>query len=71
MVVFLLTYRDKFPPTYPVKYASWVALAWALLGVALTVFLVATQPAKLRDTERVYVEDEMVAAGARPATEPA
>jgi amino acid transporter len=57
----------KAPPTYPVKYANWVALAWTILGLVLTAVLVATRPGKLRDMERVYVEDETVAPAATPA----
>ena len=30
----------KFPPTYPIKYANWVALGWIGVGIALTFFLV-------------------------------
>jgi amino acid transporter len=62
----------KAPPTYPVKYANWVALAWTILGIALTAFLALTRPNKLRDMERVYVEDETVAPDVPPpATQPA
>jgi amino acid transporter len=50
----------KFPPTYPIKYANWIGLAWVLAGVVLA-FLVATRyPERARDMERVYVEDETV-----------
>src|SRR5436309_185753 len=60
----------KFPPTYPIKYANWVAIGWVVAGVALTIWLWATEPERLRDMERVYVEDETVApegASAAPA----
>jgi amino acid transporter len=50
----------KVPPTYPFKYANWVALAWAGLGVALTFFVVRFQPERLEDLDRVYVEDETI-----------
>jgi hypothetical protein len=60
----------KTPPTYPIKNANWVALAWTILGLALTVWLVKFRPEKLRDMERVYVEDETAAPDTRPATEP-
>jgi hypothetical protein len=62
---------SKVPPTYPVKYANWVALAWTILGVLLTLFIVLTRPHKLDDMERVYVEDETVQTEAPPAVEPA
>src|SRR5919197_341194 len=60
----------KFPPTYPIKYANWIAIGWVVAGVALTIWLWATAPDRLRDMERVYVEDETVApegASAAPA----
>jgi hypothetical protein len=60
----------KFPPTYPIKYANWVALAWIAVGVVLTIVLWARAPDRLGDMERVYVEDETVA-GSAPATQPA
>ena len=52
----------KFPPTYPIKYANWVALGWVAVGIALTFFLYARYPDRLRDMDRVYVEDETVVA---------
>ena len=48
----------KVPPTYPFKYANWVALAWAGLGIALTFLVVRFAPHRLEDVNRVYVEDE-------------
>ena len=51
----------KFPPTYPIKYANWIALGWVGAGLALTVYLLQRHPDRLRDMERVYVEDETVA----------
>jgi amino acid transporter len=48
----------KAPPTYPIKAANWVALAWLVVGAALAVFLSTTRPETLRDVEHVYVEDE-------------
>jgi len=60
----------KFPPTYPIKYANWFALGWVAVGLALTLVLWLRSPERLRDMERVYVEDETVApkgAGAAPA----
>jgi amino acid transporter len=57
----------KVPPTYPVKYANWVAIGWTVLGVLLTLWIVRTRPERLEDMERVYVEDETVAPEAQPA----
>jgi amino acid transporter len=51
----------KFPPTYPIKYANWVALGWIGVGLALTIILSMRAPDRLRDMERIYVEDETVA----------
>jgi amino acid transporter len=48
----------KVPPTYPIKYANWIAIAWTLLGVAVTVAVVLFKPERLKDVDRVYVEDE-------------
>jgi len=58
----------KFVPTYPIKYANWAALVWIGAGIVLTVWLSMTKPDRLRDMERVYVEDETVAP---PTTPPA
>ena len=54
----------KQPPDYPVRAANWVALAWAVAGVALTLWVTRTRPERLRDMERVYVDDEDVVAAA-------
>jgi amino acid transporter len=48
----------KFVPTYPIKYANWIAIGWIVAGLVLTVWLSVTRPERLRDMERVYVEDE-------------
>src|SRR3954470_7520655 len=52
----------KAPPTYPFKYANWIALAWAGIGVVLTIVVVQFAPERLADVDRVYVEDETVVA---------
>ena len=60
MVLFFFPLYYQFyeaPPTYPIKGANWVALAWAVVGVVLTVWLARRRPEKLRDMERVYVDD--------------
>ncbi|HEY7197877.1 MAG TPA: APC family permease [Gaiellaceae bacterium] len=60
----------KLPPTYPIKYANWVAIGVAAAGVVVTALVVAFAPHRLDDVERVYVEDETVAPTgiASPAT---
>src|SRR5207253_9555696 len=50
----------KYPPVYPEKYGNWVDIAWVILGIALTAFVVYARPDKLADIDRVYVEDETV-----------
>src|SRR5213082_789589 len=57
----------KFPPTYPIKYANWFALGWIALGIVLALWTWAREPERLRDMERVYVEDETVAPAPTPA----
>jgi amino acid transporter len=59
----------KYPPTYPFKYANWVALAWAGIGIVLTILITTLAPERLADVDRVYVEDETVApeSGIAPA----
>src|SRR5207248_2594052 len=60
----------KYPPVYPEKYGNWVDIAWVILGIALTAFVVYARPDKLADIDRVYVEDETVVpegTGAAPA----
>src|SRR5437588_5681821 len=59
----------KFPPTYPIKYANWIALGWIGAGLVLTVWLTQRAPERLRDMDRVYVEDETIAP--EPASMPA
>jgi amino acid transporter len=49
------------------KYANWIALGWIAAGLVLTVVLYARYPDRLRDMDRVYVEDETVAEQATPA----
>ncbi|MFN2627721.1 MAG: APC family permease [Gaiellaceae bacterium] len=48
----------KTPPTYPIKYANWIGIGWIVAGVLLTAVAWKRAPEKLRDMERVYVEDD-------------
>jgi amino acid transporter len=50
----------KTPPPYPIKWANWAALVWIGGGIVLTIVLSQTRPDRLRDMERVYVEDETI-----------
>ena len=61
----------KYPPVYPEKYGNWVDYAWLGLGIALTIFLAVWRPEKIKDMERVYVEDETVVAEDGTAPSPA
>lgn len=61
----------KYPPAYPEKYGNWVDIAWVILGIALTAFVVLLRPDKLKDIDRVYVEDETVAPQSGAAASPA
>ena len=47
----------KFVPTYPIKYANWIGIAWIVAGVALAAWLAIARPDRLKDLDRVYVED--------------
>jgi len=48
----------KAPPAYPVKAANWVALAWLVAGIGLTLWVTRSRPERLQDIEHVYVDDE-------------
>jgi amino acid transporter len=62
---------SKAPPPYPIRAANWVALAWTVVGLALTLWLATSRPERLKDIENVYVEDDDVTATAtRPEMEP-
>jgi amino acid transporter len=51
----------KAPSPYPIRNGNWVALAWVVIGLVLTAWLVTRRRDKLADIKRVYVEDETVA----------
>jgi amino acid transporter len=56
-------YYQYFPlPAYPVRYAAWFALAWIGAGLLLGLVMLQRRPEALRAAERIYVEDETVAA---------
>ena len=48
----------KAPPTKPILYANWVAIAWTIAGIVLTVLVLWLRPSKVDDLDRVYVQDE-------------
>ena len=43
-----------------ITYANRIALGWIGDGIVLTVWLSLTRPERLRDMDRVYVEDESI-----------
>jgi amino acid transporter len=61
----------KFVPTYPIKYANWIGIGWVVAGIVLAAWLSMAHPERLRDMERVYVEDETVEAPGAAAPTPA
>jgi amino acid transporter len=46
------------PPTKPILYANWIAIAWTVAGILLTLYIVFFAPKKLEDVDRVYVQDD-------------
>jgi amino acid transporter len=61
IVLFFLPLYYQFhvaPPTYPVKIANWVAAVWTVVGIVLTLWVTLMRRDRLRDIERVYVEDD-------------
>jgi amino acid transporter len=48
----------KAPPTYPTKYANWVAIVYTVVGLVLTAVVVRFAPHRLDDVDHVYVDDE-------------
>ena len=57
---------DGFPGPNKLQFPMTV-VAGAVLGVLVTLWIVRTQPQRLSDMERVYVEDESVAPEEAPA----
>jgi amino acid transporter len=67
LFAFPLWYQYHPLPAYPIRYAVWWALGWAILGVLVTLWVSRARPAAIDDTRRIYVEDEAVAAPEAPA----
>jgi amino acid transporter len=59
---FPLYYQFKTPPPYPYKYGNWIAVGWVVLGIIVTAFVAKARPQALENAERIFVEDETVAA---------
>jgi amino acid transporter len=70
IVLFFLPLYYQFykqPPTYPIKAANWIAIAWLVIGAGLTWWLTSARRDKLRDIEHVYVDDDAGAVMETPA----
>jgi amino acid transporter len=48
----------KTPSPYPFKYGNWYAAIWTIVGIALTLYVTRFARERLRDVDRVYVEDD-------------
>jgi amino acid transporter len=67
LFAFPLYYQYRPLPPYPIRYAPWFALGWVIAGLILGLYLQRTRPEALKAAERIYVEDETIAApGAEP-----
>jgi hypothetical protein len=53
----------KVPPPYPFKYANWVAIGYTVVGIVVTIAVVTLRPDRLKDLDRVYLEDDKDALG--------
>ena len=61
IVLFFLPLYYQFwelPPPYPFKYGNWYAGIWAAAGVVLTILVMRGAPERLKDVDRVYVDDD-------------
>jgi len=61
LFAFPLYYQYQPLPPYPVRNATWFAIAWVAAGLLLGLVMWRTRPDALRAAERIYVEDETVA----------
>lgn len=58
------------PLPHPLNLSGIVAGAWMALGVAYLLYLYARDPQRVRDTGRIFVEEELTPEAAAPRTEP-
>lgn len=55
------------PLTYPLNLAGWIVTAWYVIGIVVAVVLAVSNPARMRDTQRIFSEEDPVVAD-QPAT---
>jgi amino acid transporter len=67
LFAFPLYYQYQPLPPYPIRNATWFAIAWVAAGLVLGLIMWRARPDALRAAERIYVEDETVAP---PVAEP-
>jgi amino acid transporter len=53
----------KVKPSKPFLYANWVAIAYTVIGIVLTLVVVRFAPHRLSDVDHVYVDDDTDTAG--------
>jgi amino acid transporter len=53
-----LYYQCRPLPPYPTRYANWIAIAWIVLGLLVTAYLMRTRREALTAAGKVFVEDE-------------
>jgi amino acid transporter len=73
MLAFLgpLYYQYRPLPPYPTRYANWIAIGWLAAGILVTLWMRARKPEALANMDRIFVEDETVAAARPPGSPPA
>ena len=55
---FPLYYQYTDPPDYPLRFGNWFAIAWMVVGVALTAWITRARPQALETAREIFVEDE-------------
>ena len=55
-----LYYQFNPLPDYPIRWGTWIALAWMGAGVVVTAWMYATKPDELGELGKVFVEEEPV-----------
>ncbi len=64
-----LWYQYHPLPAYPLRIANWVAIAWVVAGIGVTVFMARTRRQALVNAGRIFVEDDDVAAPVVPGAQ--